>query len=54
MFTTLSGNGMLPALKGQYIMVENKRIDNILIAFTKDTLTENIDAIFGAGIKRQL
>ena len=54
MFTTLSGNGILPALKTRYIAVENKRIENVVVAFTRDTLTENIDAIFGAGIKRQL
>ena len=52
-FSTLSGNGMIPAVKSEYILVENKRIDNILVAFTEGDLGENVTALFGADIRKQ-
>ena len=53
-FSTLSGNGMLPAIKAEYINLNGKRIQNILVAFTDNTLSENVTAIFGTDIRKQL
>ena len=52
-FSTLSGNGMIPAVKSEYILIENKRIENILIAFTESDLGENVTALFGTDIRKQ-
>lgn len=53
-FNTLSGNGMLPAMKAEYIKANDRTIKNIIVAFTDNELSENVDAIFGASVKRQL
>ena len=53
-FNTLSGSSMIPAIKSEYISVENKKIKNVLVAFTLNELSENVAAIFGADIKKQL
>lgn len=53
-FNTLSGSGILPALKCSCILAEGKRIKNILVAFTDNQLSENVEAIFGNDIKKQL
>ena len=53
-FKTVSGGGMLPAIKAEYIETENRKIKNILVAFTKNELSENVCAIFGDDIKKQL
>ena len=54
MFRTLSGSGIIPAIKSKYIVSDKKKIENILVAFTSDNFTENITAIFGNDIKKQL
>ncbi len=51
---TIHGGGMLPALKSEYIIIDSKKVDNIMIAFTKNELSENVTAIFGTDIKKQL
>lgn len=53
-FSTLSGGGMLPAVKAEYINVNGKKINNILVAFTDNSLSENVTAIFGTDIRKQL
>lgn len=53
-FNTLAGGGMMPALKAEYISYGEKRVHNILVAFTENELSENVSAIFGTDIKNQL
>ncbi|MBQ9845442.1 MAG: sigma-E processing peptidase SpoIIGA [Oscillospiraceae bacterium] len=53
-FTTLSGGGMMPAVKCEHITAQNKSIKNILVAFTENPLGENVSVIFGTDIKKQL
>lgn len=53
-FKTISGEGMLPGIKTKYIMVENKRIENVVAAFTDKSLGENVSVLFGTDIKRQV
>ncbi len=53
-FNTLSGSGMIPAVKSEHLAVEGKIIKNILVAFTENELSENVSVIFGTDIKRQL
>lgn len=51
---TVTGNGMVPSIKAKYILIENKRIENVLAAFTDNSLSENVSALFGTDIKRQV
>lgn len=53
-FNTLTGEGIMPSLKAEYIRINGKKIDNILVAFTASELTENVDAIFGLSVRRQI
>lgn len=51
---TIQGGGMIPALKSEFIIIDDKKVENIMVAFTKNELCENVTAIFGTDIKRQL
>lgn len=53
-FNTISGEGVLPAIKTEYIILDGKKISNVLVAFTKNQLSENVYAVFGYDIKKQL
>ncbi|MBE6878416.1 MAG: hypothetical protein E7488_04545 [Ruminococcaceae bacterium] len=53
-FSTLSGSGMMPAIKIEHITIDNKIIKNVLVAFTENELSENVTVIFGTDIKKQL
>ncbi|MBQ6928800.1 MAG: sigma-E processing peptidase SpoIIGA [Oscillospiraceae bacterium] len=53
-FNTISGDGMMPALKAEKIKLEQKEIRNILVAFVDNGFGENITAIFGTDIKKQI
>lgn len=53
-FNTVQGNGMIPAIKAEYIIINDKRIENILVAFVDDSFSENVDGIFGNDIKKLL
>lgn len=53
-FNTLSGKGMIPSVKAEYILINGKKVENILIGFTQNPLSENVKAIFGADIRKQL
>lgn len=53
-FSTISGGGMIPALKAECICSGEKTVKNILVAFTENELCENVAAIFGTAIKKQL
>ena len=52
-FSTLSGEGMIPAIKCEYVLIENTKIKNILVAFTEKELGENVTALFGTDIRKQ-
>jgi len=53
-FNTVSGEGMMPAIKSKEVKFAEKTINDVLIAFVKNKLSENVMAIYGASIKRQL
>lgn len=53
-FNTIQGEGIVPAIKAEYMIIENKKIENILIAFVKNNLSENVTGMFGNDIKKQL
>ncbi|MBE6887381.1 MAG: hypothetical protein E7484_03055 [Ruminococcaceae bacterium] len=53
-FNTLTGEGMLPSMKAEYVRINGKITDNILVAFTASELSENVDAIFGMSLRRRL
>lgn len=53
-FNTVSGGGMVPAIKPDKVVIEEKEIKNILIAFVQNNFSENVTAIFGADIKKQI
>lgn len=53
-FSTISGKGMIPAIKAEYILTEGKKTENIIVGFSENTLGEDIQAIFGTDIKKQL
>lgn len=53
-YSTVNGKGILPAVKAEYIIVNKTKIENVLVAFTLNELSENIEAIFGKYIKRQI
>ena len=45
---------MIPSVKAEYILINGKKVENILIGFTQNPLSENVKAIFGADIRKQL
>ena len=51
---TVSGSGMLPAIKADKVKINGKEAENILVAFTKNNFSENVAAIFGTGVKKQI
>ncbi len=53
-FNTIQGRGMAPAIKAENIIIENKRINNILIAFVDNDFSDGVDGIFGNDIKKLL
>jgi len=53
-FNTVLGDGMIPAIKSKEVKFADKTINDVLIAFVKGKLSENVTAIFGTSIKRQL
>lgn len=53
-FNTVSGEGVVPAVKAEKIIINDVIIENVLIGFVKNNLSENVDAVFGNGIKRQI
>lgn len=53
-FSTVSGQEMVPAIKPKYLKYKEKTIENVLIAFVKSEFGENVEAVFGTGIKKQL
>lgn len=53
-FSTVTGEGSLPAIKAMEVLYNGKSIDNILLALSKNPLSENVEAIFGNDINKQL
>ena len=53
-FSTIQEQSMSPAIKAEYMIIENKRIENLLIAFVNNELSENVTGIFGNDIKKLL
>ncbi len=53
-YNSVKGGGMLPAIRTEYIIIDGKKIDNIVVAFTENELSESVSAIFGTEIKKQL
>lgn len=53
-FNTITGEGVIPAIKAERLILEDVKINNILIGFVKNKFSENVTAIFGTDIKRQL
>ena len=53
-FSTVCGSGLMPAIKTQYVKINGRKLENIIVAFIKNELSENVTAIFGTSIKRQL
>ncbi|MEG0020976.1 MAG: sigma-E processing peptidase SpoIIGA, partial [Oscillospiraceae bacterium] len=51
-FSTISGDGSLPGIKALDVKINNKSIDNVMLAFSQNALTENVNAIFGSDIKK--
>ena len=45
---------MIPAIKAEYILTEGKKTENIIVGFSENTLGEDVQAIFGTDIKKQL
>lgn len=53
-FKTITGEGVVPAIKAEKLILENVKLENILIGFINNDLSENVTAIFGTDIKRML
>ena len=53
-FNTITGEGIIPSLKAEKIIIEGTVINNVLIGFVNNKLSENVTAIFGTDIKKQL
>ena len=53
-FKTITGEGVVPAIKAEKLILENVKLENILIGFINNDLSENVTAIFGTDIKRKL
>lgn len=53
-FNTISGSGMIPAVRAEKIEIKNREIKNVLVAFVQDDFSENVTMIYGTGIKKQI
>ncbi len=53
-YSTISGKGMLPAIKAEKVIFNGTEVKNIVIAFAETNFSDDISAIFGSNIKRQL
>ena len=53
-FNTVTGEGVIPAIKAENLILEGIVLKNILIGFVNNKFSENVTAIFGTDIKRQL
>ena len=53
-FRTIAGEDMVPAVKVKYVKYGDKKIQNVAAAFVKSGLSENVSAIFGTDIYRQI
>ena len=53
-YNTVSSHGMLPSLKTEMVVINNKTIKNVLVAFAQNKLDDNVSALFGTAIKKQL
>ena len=53
-YNTISGQGIIPAIKCKKAVIDNIVVKNVLAAFVHNDLSDNVSAIFGYGIKKQL
>ncbi|MBR5520835.1 MAG: sigma-E processing peptidase SpoIIGA [Oscillospiraceae bacterium] len=49
-YSDISGSGILPAIVPDRVVINNHRIENILIAFTEQSFDKDTDVIFGKDI----
>ncbi|MEG0091748.1 MAG: sigma-E processing peptidase SpoIIGA [Oscillospiraceae bacterium] len=53
-FNTISGDGNLPGIKAVSLKIKDREISSVMVAFSKLKLSENVEAIFGNDIQKQL
>ena len=53
-YNTISGQGIIPAIKCKNAVIGGSVVENVLAAFVQNDLSDNVSALFGSGIKKQL
>ena len=53
-YNTISGQGIIPAIKCKKAVIGGSVVENVLAAFVQNDLSDNVSALFGSGIKKQL